>query len=221
MDKELGAAKAEHWRVANACPWRPDSLTGSKDPDHIEWGVPMEWERLTEKDLKQLIMKNKGEADEDDFKLTFGYKVAESSEVIKEEPALSPDEQREVEMKKEVATLMSNLPSVIRRFQDTEMDVKMMHAKSLLQKKKYATNFQDDLNKLQCQITKFIKLLQKIMVDTSASQAEMPNVIKTMKGLETEYTETYQWAVTFSCAQSLPKRRRVESANGRSLAVVQ
>ena len=50
MDKELGAAKAEHWRVANACPWRPDSLTGSKDPDHIEWGVPMEWERMTEKD---------------------------------------------------------------------------------------------------------------------------------------------------------------------------
>ena len=67
MDKNLGEKFAAHWRDCGLVPRRPNHLTGSTDPDFEEWGVPQNWERLQESDLRQLMIQNKSAADEDDF----------------------------------------------------------------------------------------------------------------------------------------------------------
>ena len=69
MDKNLGENFAKHWRDCGLVPRRPNHLTGSTDPDHEEWGVPHNWERLEEADLRKLMLTNTGAGDEDDMKL--------------------------------------------------------------------------------------------------------------------------------------------------------
>eukprot|EP00959_Pyramimonas_sp_CCMP1952_P387394 8118554-Pyramimonas_sp.AAC.1 len=54
MDQEMGKTKAEHWRTSGLLANRPDSLTGSNDPELIEWIVPASWQYLTEQDLRQI-----------------------------------------------------------------------------------------------------------------------------------------------------------------------
>ena len=54
MDINMGAQKGKHWRDSKLLPDRADSLTGSLDPNFIEYGVPHDWQQLSHDDFSRL-----------------------------------------------------------------------------------------------------------------------------------------------------------------------
>ena len=53
-DQYLLSQKKKHWRESGKLPWGKDSLTGSTDPECIEWLVPITWERMSEGDFQKV-----------------------------------------------------------------------------------------------------------------------------------------------------------------------
>ena len=89
MIKKLGTPKAKHWMASGRIPWRPDSLMGSEEPEHIEWGAPVEYERWLEDEEKFFKMSAKSQTDEDDLAIlgiTDEPAPAEAPKAIKIEP---------------------------------------------------------------------------------------------------------------------------------------
>jgi hypothetical protein len=100
MDKTVGAEKGAHWREAGKLLTRPDPVTGSTDPNFIEWRVPEDWSSHTETDKDSFAVKTDKEADQtdlDNLKSVFlrgGGQASNASDVaeVKEEPLSELDE---------------------------------------------------------------------------------------------------------------------------------
>ena len=69
MNLEIGGEKAEHWRQSGLIPSQPDSVTGSNEENHKEWGVPQNWARMTMADMRSLALTVSTNADEKDIEL--------------------------------------------------------------------------------------------------------------------------------------------------------
>ena len=65
MDRELGAVKAEGWRVAGKLPTRADPITGKSCEYFLEWGVPSEWQQWTDGDKSEVVHNTEGGATDD------------------------------------------------------------------------------------------------------------------------------------------------------------
>lgn len=58
MDKQMGPQKAKSWRESGKLLTRPCPLTGSEEAHLLVYGVPVEWERLSQEDIDHLQFKN-------------------------------------------------------------------------------------------------------------------------------------------------------------------
>jgi hypothetical protein len=69
MNREIGTDKAIMWREKKLVPSRGDRFTGSMDKKYIEYGVPFEWQEMTEEDLKRIVLITEAEGGEEDMAL--------------------------------------------------------------------------------------------------------------------------------------------------------
>ena len=54
MHIKLGPVKADHWINSGMLPERADSLRGSMDEHHKEYGAPHDWQQLSFEDFQKL-----------------------------------------------------------------------------------------------------------------------------------------------------------------------
>ena len=67
MEIKLGPKRAKKWSECKRLPERADPVTGSMDPDDIEYGVPLEWEKWTEGDRTDADIKTTKDAEISDL----------------------------------------------------------------------------------------------------------------------------------------------------------
>ena len=91
MEIKLGPKRANKWIECERLPERADPVTGSMDPDDIEYGVPLEWEKWTEGDRTDADIKTTKDAEISDL-IDLGIKPDDvdeksaSTTQIKQEP---------------------------------------------------------------------------------------------------------------------------------------
>ena len=205
MDIELGPKKAEHWRQSGLLPTKADSVTGSSEDEFKEWGVPHNWERLTEADMKNLKIESSGQVDQKDMELlrsaeTFAETKNEEPEIKKEKTELSKLEER-------ITKLTENSATFLRRYQDMTLDAKMLLTLSQNQKNiKYATGFLSDLEKHVANLGKATKTLEKVAVG-NIEHADASKLMTDLDKLDASHVEINTWADRFGFKLKPQKRK--------------
>eukprot|EP00959_Pyramimonas_sp_CCMP1952_P154892 3240608-Pyramimonas_sp.AAC.1 len=68
MNTNLGEEMAEHYRTSGKLPKVPNMVTGSTDEEHVQWGVPVNYERMTDAEWNAMRIWSTGESSEADMK---------------------------------------------------------------------------------------------------------------------------------------------------------
>ena len=115
MDDTIGPRKGKLWRESEKLPWAPCPVTGSTDDLLKVWGIPRNWQRMTEEDFNKLETTATTEGSEANAQMVDvgvdGQQAVEQPEVKKE--PLTPDEQKKAN---EAARRQLNLGRVMYAF---------------------------------------------------------------------------------------------------------
>ena len=214
MDTELGSAKAQHWRDAKVLKSRPDSLTGSKDPQFIEYAVPQNWERLSESDLKAMklnVSMDAGEAEAEH--------LAELSAEVREAPASSSSgaagpvktELTETQkLEKRAVHLQQEPTPVLRKFQDLLLESRVILTKvesGTQKEKQMASVLATDLGKQIARLGKVTKILERLCVE-KGEVAEVMKLLSQIDECEKIHLELHDWALKFGFNDAVKPSKR-------------
>jgi hypothetical protein len=204
MEKNLGEKKATRWRESGLLPSRPDRVTGDAEDPFKEYGVPKDWEQITEEALKALRIEFESVAEADDLLAIQGFRsksaVASSS--------IDPVEKTELEVMNEaIDTLKANVTQVIARMQAMVLSTKVIKTKAESEKNEYHAALIADCVKLISQGEKVVKILERMALE-EPNMSEMPKVLKLIQDTSKKEEIVTQWATTYGFNDSAAKRRK-------------
>lgn len=206
MDQELGHSKAEGWRAVLKP--QPDSLTGSTAPDHVEYPVPVNWERMSEAEIRALKLQGEQqEATEDDVAklLDDSLKPTSAGSVeIKVEP-----ENAMQKLDNLVKDLKENKEANLRKFQDMELKAKQVEksaSKSGSASGKWAKEFLADLGTHVKKLAKVTQMLKKFCTE-DCNEKELPKLLQSMQELSDRDSEIRDWGVRFGFIEAKKRKK--------------
>ncbi len=207
MDKNLGEKKATSWRESNLLPSRPDRVTGKNEDPFKEYGIPEDWEQITETELKTLKA---------EYELEVNAETMETLEEFKQGAGSSgsgePVEKSQLEvMAEKIEALKANLTEEIKSMQDKVLTAKLVKTKADASGSKYHSALIADCAKVIIQGEKMVKLLERMVLE-STNDAQMPKVINQLEEVKRTFETVSQWAETYGFAPQKTgdgaKRRR-------------
>ena len=203
MDRELGKSKAELWRTVLKP--LPDLLTGRTEAEYLEYPVPKNWERMSESEMKKFLLETQGEATAEDAELAMERKgpamelsgsVASSSGVnpneVKVEPA-DPEEQKKKDLALKVAKLQSELPQLVREFQDKTLELKLIQTKAKNKNDPYHAEFRTDLETCLKKMKSTKGILERLHTE-EADAKEMPKLVKQLDDIRQKYDQIEEFS---------------------------
>ena len=216
--KEMGEVKGMAWITFKKppLPSRACQLTGSKDDKLKEFRIPIDWERMSIEDIQSMQVEATSDATDADLKLLRDMAPASSggsadaplppdsgAATIKQEK-LTPEEQDQ----KEAKEFKETISVYIREFQECE--VRSGEMKSQLQTSKYAEAILNDVEVHSGKVTKLLRVLQRLQVQTMEVTPEKAKlVIQHMENVRKEQRELNEHAVKFGLQpKPSPKKRR-------------
>jgi hypothetical protein len=204
MDVKLGAKKGQHWRESGQLKVRDDLMTGSKDPDLIEYRVPKNFQEITDEDLKALCVAGEQEATEESLAL-----VASASHCLGPASTVSGDKV-ETKVKAEQESECDKLDKKIKYLEDnprlvydefTTMSVVAKEIKKNSEKEAskmiYAGALIQDVDKHIVQVIKLMRMLEKLL-HTAPLKTEIPKLINALEVARTEHVKIVEWSTRFS-----------------------
>jgi hypothetical protein len=217
-DMNLGATRSEHWRESKLLPTQPDSLTGSTLPQHIEYGVPKTWQRISVADLHSLkLMSNKHDADDEDQAsldslmhsgAAAATETSSSSAVDGGNIAIKVEES--LEMKKlsaRIDALKNNTDAKLREYQDKLLTIQKVYAKSDKDDNEFANSLTGYCKKTASKLEPIVKTLKKMAVEAPVEGA-LPKVIAKMDTADVAYDDTMGWAIKFGYSEKEKQRNK-------------
>ena len=196
MDRKLGCAKAKLWRTVLKA--LPDSLTGRTEPEYLEYPVPKNWERMTESDMKTFLTETQGEATTEEVQMALGRdgpameltaSASASSGVDLADVKVEPADAKEQEKKAlaiRVAKLQSELPQLLREFQDKSLEAKLIQTKAKNKSDPYHQEFRNDLEACLKKMQSTKKILERLATETCDS-SEIPKLLKQIDEQRSKY----------------------------------
>jgi hypothetical protein len=161
---------------------------------------------LIEGDKESHQVAASGEADDGDLELLKGVKASGSGEketaVVMKIEKQTPEEIAKDEAKK----LMANPRPMLRRFQDYELECKMLVAKA--ESNKYTAELATDANKFIAKVSKVIKLLNVLCTSKAANEVEVIKLVEMTAKLIKEQDDLMQWAQNFGLVEKASKRKK-------------
>jgi hypothetical protein len=222
MDKNLGQEFAKHWRESKLVPSKPNSLTGSTDPKHLEWGVPQNWERLQESDLRRLMIEHQSEdADESDMKLVldasvFNRPADESAGGATSSGAdASTGPTQMAKLAASIKALRDEPEKHARKYNDMSLALKRVlgQAEAKAAKEKYMLPFVEDIKACTKRTEKLEKTFTKMLTE-EVEDKEFPKLIEIVKAVDEQYKELQEWCPKFGVSLTgtakTPKRKRAK-----------
>jgi hypothetical protein len=221
IHKEMGPFKGDLFM--GILPAKPCRLSGSMDPEAVEYDVPLNWSRFTHSDMNQLKLQGESEAKPDDMTLmnnvadlgaASSKDAAEAAVLVKEE-VKTPEEVAAAEKAAQqvrINSLRDSPEQQLRYHQDLKTDVIKIKTKADLKKgeSKYADMASRDalkvINALDYIIPVLEKLLQKKLVD-----AGMHKLLHGIDALAIMNADLQHWAERLGFNNSAPassKRRK-------------
>ena len=210
MDDSLGKLKAEHWRESKKIRSRPDPLTGSTDENFVEWGVPQDWERLSDEDIKKMQLTTQGDAEEGDHEALKKFGTADDTVKIKTEPVEEPSEMQKLAQR--VSHVKENAAQHLRQLQDN-----ILEAKKIINKcenitdpttNRYNAGLVSDIQKYLGKATKTSKILDRMATEEVKDDSQIHTLLTTMDQLAKQYEEITTWAARFNLTEDKPAKRR-------------
>eukprot|EP00959_Pyramimonas_sp_CCMP1952_P027006 567294-Pyramimonas_sp.AAC.1 len=212
MDQKVGALKADHWRQSGLIKARPDMLTGSTHPDHVEWPVPVEWESMSEEELKKfwLDVSSEGADDHETLSemqkrgltldgvgaLNTAYSSGGADAKVKIEP-----ESAESNMARRVVEVQRDCGAILKEFQDRLLLARQTHKKASDEARPYEVQFVSDLSHHIKKTTKLAQILDKMAIYETKSE-EVPKVIESMDACRAKDESLREWFVKYGyCSQ--------------------
>ncbi|CAK0851016.1 unnamed protein product, partial [Prorocentrum cordatum] len=203
MDREIGPTKAAPWRTVLKA--YPDSLTGRTEPEYLEYAVPKNWERMTEQEMKKFLVTAGSDASQDDVEqamrtggpnMELMDSASSSSGVnptaVKVEPA-DAEEQKKKALALKVAKVESDLPLLVREFQDMNLDVSLIRTKAKTKNDPYHAEFRSDVEACLKKMKSTKSILERMHTE-QASPSEIPKLIDQMEMLRSKYTQIVEFS---------------------------
>ena len=189
-------------------------LTKSTAAEDIEWGVPKNWERLDESELRELVMRTKADATEDHVGLMDSVNAFATDDTnIASSSSNGVEAEPETEMSKlnrEVSEFKVNVEQHARKYSEVAIEASSLLKKARAQKGtsrcKYIDGLIDDCTALIGKVSKLEKI-QKKAVEVEVECAEIPKCLDAMKNVDRQFEEIKEWAVTFNLVTSSKRRR--------------
>jgi hypothetical protein len=210
--KEMGEHKGNAWINFQSPPLktRKCSITGSESEKLKEYRIPRDWERMSLHDTQSLNITAISDAGEADLKLlremsssSDGTAPTDSGATpIKQEP-LTPEEKEQ----KAAKEFKESIGDYIREFQECE--VRSGEMKSQLQTSKYAGAILNDVEAHSTKVTKLLRVLQRLQVQTSLLDPnKAKQVIQHMEHVRKEQRELAEHAVKFGLTPKPARKRK-------------
>ena len=175
MDMEMGPLKAAHWRDGNFLATQGDKFSGSKKADFIEYGVPVEWKKMTEAEIKGLKSRIEKELEDNDMDIVkelcggisgggtaAGEGGGTASAEVKEEPSELQKLQQRID------NLYADPSPVYHKFQDMYLNNKVTMKKiedATPKERAMAVCLASDLGKHVSKLGKLVKLLEHLCIE--------------------------------------------------------
>ena len=174
IDRELGEIKSKAWRSSGKLATRPDRITGSTEPDLIEFAIPIDYERMTDEELDKFRVEALGEAGEGHLQMIEGMHKEEYDKptLVKAEPLT-----QEAKDMAAFTEFLASAPEHLHKYHALEIHTKQLLAG--LQKKPYTDLLQVEVKRHQTRIGGIIKILSKA-VTTKLEFSEWPKLTKAM-----------------------------------------
>lgn len=225
--------KGQHWLDSQLLPVRPDSVTGSNDRYHVEYGKVKDIEKYTEADLRRLKQRVENELEKKDIEALDKLMTSSSNNGLLMKPndataastgdaavEKSPEVKAEETMARAMESLRANVHGHIKKFQDQSLTDTLIKAKcdafikssTKPKEKKRAQDLITDLAGQTKKITKIQKLLTRMLSEETAD-TELPSLIKYMNEIDEEIADNMAWAHKIDChvnpeSPSSKKRKR-------------
>ena len=222
MDKNLGPIFAKHWRDSKLVPSKAYSLTGSTDPKHVEWGVPQNWERLQESDLRRLMVEHaSNDADESDMKMildasVFNRPADESAEGATSSGGAPTGPTAMAKLAAQIKVLRDEPERHARKYNDMSLALKRVlgQAEGKAAKEKYMSGFVDDIKACTKKTEKLEKTFTK-MLSEEVEDKEFPKLLEIVKAVDDQFKELQEWCPKFGVSLTgsnakAPKRKRAK-----------
>ena len=203
MDREYGALKAEAWRISGKLNSRPDTVTGSSEPHMIEFACPEDIDSSLHGDTVSYAVKATRDADETDLDKLGGTTPA-TADVKKE--AADP----KAILAQRVEELKVDPKPTLRRFQDYELEAKLLQERATGQK--YTEGMLADNTKFLVKLTKTIKILNLLATKGANNTDELQKLITTIDNLDVEYKDIIEWGSRFGFCSDPKKVSRKRKA---------
>ena len=214
MDQEMGPVKAKGWRECGLLKPRPDSLTKSTHEDCIEFPVPVQWQRMTETDIKRMMARTEDDATNDDLadlrSASSGVAATTGATGVKIEPKTPLQLLQE-----RCQTLKDNIQATLRKYQDIKIDFSVLekNAETQKNKSKFVSMLIEDLKKATANVSKIIKICEKILQGDEVEDKELPKLLDSMEAMDKKVTELHDWATRFGL-HTVKKRRVSNKSSG-------
>ena len=222
----MGKAKGKLWRECGLITCLPDRMTGSTDPDVVDWLVPKHWRRMKFSNVHSSQFQATGEGTEDHVQFAALIKKAldqrlakagaspihdasSGSAVVKEEKK-TPTELLE----DRVEGFLANIKATIRRHQDEELDMDSIQTKANADTQNaYTEPFKADLAKLKKTHKRLVPTLAR-MHKEKPNESEVPKVIKASDSCTEEANRLKGWAVSYGYFDEAGKRGKKRKGKG-------
>ena len=227
--QEFGEKRAEYWLSTGLLPERGDRITGKKGEWITEYGVPNDWERLSEEDWRTLRSKtefelNKDNAEEETEAFT---RMAEALINTASSSGSRGPEGGETIIKKEVPTagdimadkvmaMKAQKEQVLARMRLLNLSSRQMAAKAKDKQastgKEAHTFFIGECGTIEKETNKAIKALERMCIEGEvAAESELPKLVKLVEGADDKYPDVVDWGRKFKftdVAEKAPRKRK-------------
>jgi len=208
---EMGEIKAEHWIASKLLKPMPDSLTGSTEPELVEYPVPIKWQRMTEEEIKRLRLQSEAEADEEDtvaLAAMLGEKTQAAPQAIKQEP-----ESELSKLNRQIDTFKADPSVTLRLLQDMQLVHEKLSARASnvtdTNEKKFAAMLEADSKKLSRKLTKMIELVKRCCTEEADAKA-YPKLLEQISEAQSTDKEVQGWANKFGYLTEEKARKRAK-----------
>ena len=194
MQKEIGTQKANSWIESKLLPSRPDRVTGKNEDPFKEYGVPVDWERLTDTELRAIKAEYELlDADGDTFEALDSFRNGADAST----GSGGPEEKSELEkMAEKIESLKANLPAEISQLQSLVLAAKLINTKADATGSKYHEALIADCAKLISQGEKLAKILERMVLEPTVD-TQMPKVISQLEDTKKRNETVTTWATTY------------------------
>jgi hypothetical protein len=207
LKKEIGDIRGQTWIDSELLPTRPCRITKQHGEFLTEYGVPDDWEVVTESDLRAMKAQVEFELKDEDGALELAAFMQEadgssSSSLGEGEVKIKHEASATEIMAEKVDSVRANLEQNLAKMRAVNLETRMMREKAVISQRESGKEqhavFVSECSKNISDSTKAVTCLEKLFVKGSLpKEEEFPKLVKLIEQVNDAYDSCVDWGGRF------------------------